>query len=332
MSTDLSHTLHSTIDGEPAGVPTAFDMARVRSRARRRRVARTATRGAVGVGAAGAVALGAVHVARGTTDRAPLVPAVAGAPAGTCGSDATALADLPPDGTLRLGAEHDGVVSLSSAQEDLDEPATRVVGSTVTLHADLATSGSPTPFLRVLAVRDGVVVGASTVGTDPVRPPADPEVPWSSATPLTVDLTTCDVPGHPGGDLLPAGDYTLWAARDAGPLTAGVSTVAGPWALRVADRTPVSGLPADFPEEVGLVPGRLVTARHEADGSWVVEVAVDADDRIQEAAVALGLEPVVGSTTPRVVGTKLDRWAVLARSSELDGVGTVLYFVRPLTS
>ncbi|WP_371852393.1 hypothetical protein, partial [Cellulomonas algicola] len=62
MSTDLSRTLHATIDGEPAGVPTAFDMTRVRSRARRRRVARTATRGAVGVGAAGAVAVGAVQV------------------------------------------------------------------------------------------------------------------------------------------------------------------------------------------------------------------------------------------------------------------------------
>ncbi|MFC4616323.1 hypothetical protein ACFO3K_16475 [Cellulomonas algicola] len=338
MSTDLSRTLHATIDGEPAGVPTAFDMTRVRSRARRRRVARTATRGAVGVGAAGAVAVGAVQVSG--RDASVLPPAVAGAPAGTCGSDTGALRGLPVEDALTLTATTDDA-NVAVQPPDAHEGAlTSVIGPSVWLwpsfggvrdleayplvpRPDVETP----PFVRVVLAHEGTVVGTSieqtVVGGIPYSPTG-----WD---PLVVPLVTCDEPGRPGGDALPAGDYEVYVAPDDGPLDAPVGSVSRSWTVRVVDQTAVSGLPADFPDDVPLVPGQLLDVRRLDDGGWFVEIATPADDRVSRAGALLdGSAPDAGrGPGASFYGTTLAEWTVEIKASQVDGVETVFYVLAP---
>lgn len=357
MSTDLSRTLHLTIDGEPVGVPSAFDMTRVRSRARRRRVARTATRGAVGVGAAGAVAVGAVQ-ANGR-DASVLPPAVAGAPAGTCGSDTDALGDLPTDADLSLGAltadqswaiwtaadgtaggAPDGGPVSADADGAGRRVLTSVLGPTVWLWPQYGAVVDPTAFppepapgvetpasVRVVVAHDGTVVGESLVATSV----ADALTSISGWDPLEVSLTTCDQPGRDGGDPLPPGDYEVYVAPDDGPLTAPVATVAGPWVVRVIEPHVVAGLPAGFPTDVPLVPGRLLETRTLDDGGWFVELATSADDGVAQAAVLLG-EPLRPGGVPKSVPllrTSVSDWEVELVASERDGMPTVTYSLHP---
>ncbi|AEE44989.1 hypothetical protein [Cellulomonas fimi] len=334
--TDLFATLHDRVDSAPAGVPPTFDLVTVRSRARRRRVTLHAARSAVGVGAAGAVALGGLQLAG--RDSSGLPPARADAPTGTCGSDAAALAGVGADHHLALGARSgDGLATGSPDAAEDGVPLTRAVGESVELWLDtsgtatstgpVASDGVPT-VVRVLLVRDGRVVGTSrhTAARSTVAPYGA-----LTSAPFDVPLRTCDQPGRAGGDLLPPGDYAVYVAADDGPLTAPVESAAGPWTVRVADRTPVAGVPAGFPDDVPLVPGRLVDGRLLDDGTWYVEVAVAADDRLEAAAALLGApdtgEPTALGDDNRYVQTG-DRWVLLVRS-EVRGEDTVLYLVNP---
>lgn len=340
MTTDLSRTLHATIDGEPAGVPAAFDMTRVRTRARHRRAASRVTRGAVGVGAAGAVTLGAVQVAGRDPDVLP--PAVPGAPAGTCGSDTADLRDLRTEDDLALAALSDdrGDAASWTAVGPRSTPLTHVLGPTLWLWPQFGDVVDPEaypvvplpdvetpPFVRVVLAHDGTVVGTSLAAAATAGIPYSP-TGWD---PVQVPLVTCDVPGRPGGHPLPPGDYEVYVAPDAGPLTAPVASVAGPWTVEVVERPVVAGLPADFPDDVPLVPGRLVEVRRLDDGGWFVELASSADDRVWQAAVLL--DPSAGDRLSgpgsAFFGTRLPDWTVEVKASQVDGVDTVHYLLHP---
>ncbi|MDC7123458.1 hypothetical protein OMK64_18155 [Cellulomonas fimi] len=100
MSIDLSTALHDLVDGRRADGPAPVDVPRVRSQARRRRVAHLGARGAVGVGAAGAMALGATYLA-GARDARTVLPSDPDAAPGECGSSVAGLGRTP-DPTLGL--------------------------------------------------------------------------------------------------------------------------------------------------------------------------------------------------------------------------------------
>ena len=84
MSPDLTRSLHDAVDTGPDDSP--FDVTSLTGRIRRRRTVRAGVRGGVAVGAAGAVALGAVY-AGGRQPYSALPAARADAGPGTCGSD-----------------------------------------------------------------------------------------------------------------------------------------------------------------------------------------------------------------------------------------------------
>jgi hypothetical protein len=95
MSPDLARALHDAVESGPSDVPFSVDT--LTGRIRRRRTVRAGVRGGVAVGAAGAVAIGAVYV--GGHRPASVLPAArADAAPGTCGSDITALAPTTDPG------------------------------------------------------------------------------------------------------------------------------------------------------------------------------------------------------------------------------------------
>lgn len=100
MSPDLTRALHDAVDTGPDDPP--FDVTALTGRIRRRRTVRAGVRSGVAVGAAGAVALGAVYV-QGRPSTSVLPAARPGAAPGTCGS---AIGLLPPPTT-------EGVVGLA---------------------------------------------------------------------------------------------------------------------------------------------------------------------------------------------------------------------------
>lgn len=104
MSPDLTRALHDAVDTGPDDAP--FDVRTLTGRIRRRRTVRAGVRGGVAVGAAGAVAFGAVYV----TGRQPhpgLPAARADAEPGTCGSDIGLLPTADP-GRVGLLPSTDG--------------------------------------------------------------------------------------------------------------------------------------------------------------------------------------------------------------------------------
>ena len=105
MSPDLTRALHDAVDTGPDDSP--FDVTSLTGRIRRRRTVRAGVRGGVAVGAAGAVALGAVYV--GGRDPYSVLPAArADADPGTCGSDIGLLPMAEPGrvGLLPSGGRH----------------------------------------------------------------------------------------------------------------------------------------------------------------------------------------------------------------------------------
>ncbi|NKY39353.1 hypothetical protein, partial [Cellulomonas septica] len=287
----------------------------------------------------GAVAVGAVQV--GGHDTSVLPPAVAGAPAGTCGSGTGALQDLPVEDALTLTAATDDA-NVPVSPSDAPEGAwlTSVIGPSMWLWPSfggvrdleayplvpLPDVETP-PFVRVVLAHDGTVVGTS------IEQAAVASIPYSPTgwDPLMVPLVTCDEPGRPGGDPLPAGEYEVYVAPDDGPLTAAVESVSRSSTVRVVDQTAVSGLPAAFPDDVPLVPGRLLDVRRLDDGGWFVEIATPADDRVSRAGALLdGSSPDAGrGLGAPFYGTTLPDWTVEIKASQVDGLETVFYVLTP---
>jgi hypothetical protein len=173
MNLDLPHALHDAVDG-PArpGVPhphgAALDTARLASRIRRRRAVRAGVQGTVGLGAAGAVALGGIQLAR--PDASVLPAAQPGAAPGTCGSSLDALLGSATDGPLELdlAAAGAGIRSAGDGSWRRDSPTDLGVlrGRELTLAVvsqDDSTGSGPTlrlpsDGLHLVVVHDGTVV------------------------------------------------------------------------------------------------------------------------------------------------------------------------------
>jgi hypothetical protein len=333
MSTDLSRTLHATIDGEPAGVPAAFDMRSVRARARRRRTVRVTTRAATGAAAVGVIAFAGLQTTR--RDVTPLPPALEGATPGTCGSDVRAVADEHPDDSITLYAGVAQAHEQFGDDQPVPEQSTlgRVAGPEAEVTFGVRHDGAPsldpvwdTPVdLHLVVTRDGTVVGVADESADTTSGyERDGEV-WTFRTVL-MPMVTCDEPGRSGGDRLPAGEYEVYAARgDGTPVT----ELAGPWTLTIVDDTRVAGLPAGFPSDaVPVIPGRVVRAE-EHDGVWTVEIATPADDRFLEAARLLGERDYLDMVGVDKIERVVDGWWVEVHdSSRIYGDNeTVSYFV-----
>jgi hypothetical protein len=155
MSIDLTSALHDAVDGGTPVGPAPVDVARVRSRARRRRAVHLGARSAAGVGAAGAVAFGVVQVV-GPRDARTVLPADADAVPGACGSTVTSLLGAS-DPTLGLG------VSTWSDPDALDTKHVRAPGPLGTFAGDtvyldvvssLPADGAGTPATEESSLRD----------------------------------------------------------------------------------------------------------------------------------------------------------------------------------
>lgn len=187
---------------------------------------------------------------------------------------------------------------------------------------------------QVLVTHDGTVVVSDT------DPSPDPRYSWMSSPDRSLamgltstDLTTCATDGDPGGEPLPAGEYSVYVSY----AETGGRTVAGPWSLTLLDMPPApTGFPEGFPvDDVPLIGGRLVsvTPMGGPNGEgWSVVIAVDGDDAAKEAVRLLGdnwdtypaLAPPPGITFP-VAGWEV---GVTASTSE-DGEPTVVYAILP---
>jgi len=188
--------------------------------------------------------------------------------------------------------------------------------------------------LRVLLAYEGVVVGLTQYPAPDVLEAASTWLRTPSADvankPFGVDLTTCSTAAQAGGAPLPAGTYQVYVAR-ADDASATPTALAGPWTLTVpAAMTTVSGLPRQFPADVPLAPGRVITAST-VYGGWDVLLATAGDDRLMRALDLLNAAPdsqeIALETTKAQV--TLTGWTVDVEAvTTADGQTALYYQVR----
>ncbi len=309
MAVNLGQRLRDAVDGPGVDAvlgedPAGFDLPALSARIRRRRRTRAGVTSAVGVAAAGAVAIAGVHgVGRGGTDAEP--PAASTA-ANLCGTDAGALpvADdglwlVSPDtsvvptaaggvevvpGGPDLRPETSGVGSLGvlsgrrlvTTLVEGDSAADPVTGATVALSqgGDVVAIGS------VEAVTTGVLVGPSGIVSDE-------DAGWQQvfrATGIAADLVSCGDPAAP----LAAGSYAVQLVV---PGADGLRrTTAGPWLVRLLNPSVPATLPGYPSDEVPVIGGDAQVESADlsgATGDGLVLVATTSVDAVSFAADAL---------------------------------------------
>lgn len=347
MSTHLRTDLHRAIDG--GGDASPFTSDDLVGRIRRRRAVRTGTRAAVGVGAAGAVALATTTL--GQPDRSPAAPA--GSPTGGfggCGLDVETYAAAHPDTTYTLVGPGDAVAALDAfaagGDQQLGSTLGRFGGRTLELLALTTASGghsSDVPSARLLLASDGVVVGWAQTND---LAPDSANISWWTTAMRQSDLWDGDVSvtgssvataveSCDGGTPAP-GTYALYAAPGVLRPDQSLLDVAGPWQVELLPAVDgVSALPDDFPSAAVPMPGgTVVEATREADGGWSLEVAVDGDDRLTRALELLpevpGARPLDDTTTPVERPSTDGAWTVrVAPSQHPDGRDTLVYRLTP---
>lgn len=212
---DLRDLLHAAADDVPAG---GLRSAALAGRVRRRRAARTATRSAVGVGAVGALALGAAQLRAGGpgTDSvagadahaaSPVAP-LAGADPGACGW--AVAPGVQPDGTTVTTSAATGAVRATVLPVDTASGGT--LDTTVVLGSDDEDEAALTAdAVTVLVTSDGVVVARRDVDVDGSAVVAR-QKPWYVWT--DVPLAACARPdgAGPTGEL--TGDLAVWVLAD----------------------------------------------------------------------------------------------------------------------
>lgn len=291
MSTALSRTLHDAVD--PGRPDADLDVAALSDRIRRRRAVRSGTRAAVGVGAAGAVALGSVQVL-GSSDGGV-------GPAGTDRSDAalcgTDVADLPLDTSgswVVLGPDDDmsaAVASVSGTGPAWDGGDLGTADRSSVGFAMLRAVGpdTPRPGERMVLVQGGEVVAWG-------RDDRDVDLRWneldttpSAAAPGRWEYGTAWVaPRACDGDAsVPVGSYDAYIAQPGG------ATFVGPSPVDLVAAPPAAAvLPEGFPlDDVPLPDGVLMSASDNPEGGWRVGVRVVGD------AVGDAYDPLVAAQT-----------------------------------
>lgn len=295
MALNLGRTLRDAVDGpsldELVGEdPADLDLPALSARIRHRRRARAATRSAVGVAAAGAVALAGVQgLDRRGVESSGTVPALGEALQQLCGVDITRVARVDGPRLAQAGAP---VVVDAAGGAAVDGAVSQLgtfVGRTLTAIAVGPTSAAPG---ELTLTTNGTVVATGTlrVGAS-VLAASGPSGQTVSA--VTSDLAPCPTPaGTP--TRVPAGTYSVqyvWDRAAGGGL---VRSSAGSWTVTLLDQPHGVTLPAAFPsDEVPVVAGRLVSVTSNTssdDGSttaWTVQVGVAGDDGATRAAAAL---------------------------------------------
>lgn len=302
MALNLGETLRDAVDGpsldELVGEdPAAFDLPALSARIRHRRRARAATRSAVGVAAAGAVALAGVQgLDRRGVDASP--SALDQTLQRLCGVDVTqvprvdgaglARATAPVSIDARGGAEVDGAVSWLGTLVGRTLTATSVA-PTGAASGDLTlTTNGTVVAVGTLRVDSSILAASGSAGSAGSASSAGATVSAVSA-----DLAPCPTPaGTP--TRVPAGTYSVqyvWDRAGGGGL---VRSTAGSWTVTLLDEPHGVTLPAAFPsDEVPVVGGTLVSVTSNTssdDGSttaWTVKIAVAGDDGAARAAAAL---------------------------------------------
>lgn len=332
MTLHLSSALHDRIDGGPQESPFTVDD--VLGRIRRRRAVRQTTRGAVGLTAIGAVALGTLHLTKGSTPAEP-----------TCGTDVAPSAvthDLAIGRLRDFTADSSTVVTALTQQLDHPDGGDVSLGSFGGRQLDLvavrrwsdAHPEGDGGRMRVLVVRDGEVVASGrseeAVTWFDALPLPDGSAPVEEGAPMVgaalVDLDACH-------GALPAGRYELYVGEEPADGTAGTGGVAGPWTVDLLpDDDTVHGLPDGFPADDLPLPGgsTVLLAYQSEDGGWLVDVALDGDDALRRAQQLLpkttgdNMDPDSGG-----VLTESGDWYVDVQENTFDGRPGLTYHLRP---
>jgi hypothetical protein len=295
MALNLGETLREAVDGpaldELVGEdPADVDLPALSARIRRRRRARATTRSAVGVAAAGAVALVGVH----GLDRRGVEPAgtfseLTQARQRLCGLDVTRVPRVAGPQLVRAGEPVVVDAAGGGAVDGAVSTLGTLVGRTLTAIAAVpAGAGSG----DVTLTTNGTVVAVGTLRAGAVILAGSGS--GSTVSAVSSDLAPCPTSaGTPAR--VPAGTYSvqyLWERTgSSGGL---VRSSAGSWTVTLLDESPSVTLPAGFPsDEVPVVGGTLVSVTSNTssdDGStttWTVKVAVEGDDGVTRAAAAL---------------------------------------------
>lgn len=308
MALNLGATLRDAVDG-PAGLddlvgedPADVDLPALSARIRHRRRVRAAGRSALGMAAAGAIALVTVDGGlggRGAETYRDGAPApLSASDESLCGQD---VAAMPTTDSARLVAPTYAVVSDGSGNVGIAGDATSLgtlVGRslTATLVQDDVAAVADAGHVVLTAGTTVVAVGAVQQSTTVTALGLPRTVTGATAaySGISADLAPCPTPdGTPGS--VPAGTYTVqYLVTDAqAPGTDQVAapqrSSAGPWLVTLLEAPPPVTLPDGYPSgEVPVVSGTLLTAATSADtDGWTVHVAVDGDDALTRAKAAL---------------------------------------------
>ena len=234
MSIDLEDSLAElarSVGDESTAARMTGQVHHMVSRVRRRRAARYAAQGAVGIGAVAAVALGGLQLAERTGTPNPATttdPFDADTVRSLCGEPAPTTPRVTAEAaaTWHLTGE---VSSPVPAGASVEVSTTLVDGESQPVTQGEATAVS----LTLMVVADGLVVAQKATGYTDERPGFNPQDYVISRD--VHDFMSCGS-GSPG-EALPAGDYTL-VAREALLLTDGatpVEVIGGPWPFTITE-------------------------------------------------------------------------------------------------
>jgi uncharacterized glyoxalase superfamily protein PhnB len=325
MALNLGQTLRDAVDGpsldELVGEdPADLDLPALSARIRHRRRARAATRSAVGVAAAGAVALAGVQgLDRRGIESSGTVPTPGEALQRLCGVDITRVPRVDGSRLAQAGAP---VVVDAAGGAAVDGAVSQLgtfVGRTLTAIAVGPTDAAPGE-LTLTTNGTVVAVGTVRVGASVLSAAGSAGL---TASVVSSDLAPCPTPaGTP--TRVPAGTYSVQYVWDRAADGGLVRSSAGSWTVTLLDQPHGVTLPAAFPsDEVPVVAGRLASVTSNTssdDGSttaWTVQVGVAGDDGATRAAAALraagatvtdplGFVVSDGSTTTGTAGTAPD--------------------------
>lgn len=315
------------------------------SRIRRRRAARHAGQGVVGVGAAAAVTFGGVQLAGRPTTAPPATQAPTEGPSPTSPTwtTSTAVCGVAPPAPV---ADPRAADLLLDAEVQREVPYGEAIPVSTALRS-ASIDGSPpitwaqaTPVsLELMVVQDGLVVGSTLVVFADTRPgmnPADALITGDEYHFSTCSGGDAREPLTPEDSTLAPGDYTL-VATERLVLADGteVAVPGGPWVVTVTDPDAAAGpdeenVSADGERAAAAAELAALLAEGPRGTFPTCGSAVPADD---DAPLTLDLDPALGAApvAPGIrIGTSVDLRATGGRQvlANVPTTGAVLVVVK----
>lgn len=343
MSVDLEQSLAQlagSVHDDAAAERMSGQVRHMVTRIRRRRAARHAGQGVLGVGAAAAVAFGGMQL----TGRSPVAPpATQGAPDGTSSTAiSTAVcgeAPPPPSDDPRAAAYLLNALVPREVPYGDPVPVPTSVQRT-TDGSPPVTWGEATPLnLELMVLQDGVVVATTLVVFADDRPGMNPDDVLITGEQYY--FSVCGggedrEPRDPGDSMLAPGDYTIVATERLLPADGEgeVAVQGGPWDLTVTDPDAAAPdgeeLTGDAERAVAAAELAALLARSPSGTFPSCGAAVPADD---DAPLALDLDPALGATpvaSGTRIGTSVDLRATGGRQvmANVPTTGAVLVVVK----